>query len=823
MTRILIVEDSRTQAAELYFVLEEAGFEVDVATSGEEALVRFADLRYDLVISDIVMPGMSGYELCRTLKARTDGACVPVVLLSSLGDPMDIVAGLECGADNFVTKPYDPALLVRRVQGVLDNRAVRQQAPDGSVEVSFLGQRFVIGSEKEQILDLLLSTFEDIVHTNRRLQASEAQLSVAKQRIEAHAQELERQVRVRTHDLEEQKRHLAEAQSIARLGNWRLERDSAIAEWSDEVFRIFQLPPAGHVRLDEALARVHPDDRPGVERGLEAGFASDEPRRLEFRIFRPDGGVRHCWAKVRSERDASGVVAALFGIFQDITDLKLAEITARENAERYRGLVDTLPDGVFLVCGDELLFANEPAKRLLGDAFCDAVGDPADAVSAGGALGDTPRALAALPPGLLHSQRLQRSDGSEVEAEILTSIVQYKGVPAVQVLVRDVTERNELARQMQQAQRLDAVGQLTGGMAHDFNNLLAIIMGNSEMLREEIDGDPAKLELVDEVLGATRRGSELVRRLLAFARKQQLQPKVVDLNDRLSDTVALLQRTLGEHIRIETRLAGGLWPALVDPAQADDAILNLAINARDAMPGGGTLIIETANMQLDGERATADIGAGDYVMVAVTDTGTGMPPEVVARALEPFFTTKEPGRGTGLGLSQVYGLIKQSNGHLDIESTPGEGTTIRLFLPRIAEARPTRPVPAAGDDLSRGTETVLVVEDNPNVRRLVVRQLGELGYAVVEAEDAHDALARLEAGAVNLLFTDVVMPGGMSGYELAAQARKRWPHLKLLLTSGFARGEDQEHADEQDGRPPLAKPYTRKELAQAVRSVLDET
>ena len=811
MARILIVEDSRTQAAELCFVLEDAGFEVEVATSGEAALAQFGDGRHDLVISDIVMPGMSGYELCRAIKARTGERQVPVVLLSSLSDPMDIVAGLECGADNFVTKPYEASLLVRRVRSVLDNQTVRRsEAADGGVEVSFLGQRFVIGSAKEQILQLLLSTYEDIVHTNRRLQASEAELSVAKQRIEAHAQELEQQVQVRTQDLEAQKRHLAEAQSIAKLGNWRLERDSSILEWSDELFRIFQLPPAGRIELEAALALIHPDDRLGVERSLEAAFASAAPGPLAFRIGRADGEVRYCWAQVHCEHGRDGSVEALFGICQDITDLKRAEITARENAERYRGLVDTLPDGVFLVCGEALLFANEPAKQLIGHALSDREGR----------VGGEALRLAALAPGYSHQTRLHRPDGDEVEVEILTSAVQYRGTPAVQVLMRDVTERNELARRMQQAQRLDAVGQLTGGMAHDFNNLLAIVMGNAELLREMIDGDAERVELVDEVLGAARRGSELVRRLLAFARKQQLQPTAVDLNERLHETVALLRRTLGEQIRIETRLTSGLWPALVDPAQVDDAVLNLAINARDAMPGGGTLCIETANVSLDGASAIADVSAGDYVMVAVSDTGIGMTPDIVARALEPFFTTKEPGRGTGLGLSQVYGLIKQSNGHLQIESTPGEGSTIRLYLPRMDGRGPAAPARAAARGAAGGSETVLVVEDNANVRRLAVRQLTELGYRVVEVGDAAAALDSLAAGPVDLLFTDVVMPGGMTGYELAAEVRRRWPQVKILLTTGFARGETE--ASDQGFRPPLPKPYAGEELAAAVRAALDD-
>ena len=830
MARILVVEDSRTQAAELRFVLESAGLQVEIATSAEEALALFDPARFELVISDIVMPGMTGYDLCRRLKAQKDGAKVPVVLLSSLSDPMDIVSGLECGADNFLTKPYDPDLLIKRVRTVLDNRTVRRSGQDdGGVDVMFLGQRFVIQSDKEQILDLLLSTFEDIVHTNRKLQASQAELSAAKRMLERQTQELERLVQIRTRNLEDQKRQLAEAQAIARLGNWRLPRNIDAVEWSDEMHRIFQLEKReGPVPLDAVLARLHPSDRSRIERSLQRCFASGIAAREEFRIIRPDGDVRYCWSEIRAERGEDGAPSALFGVCQDVTTLKLAEITARENAERYLGLVEALPDGVLVEAGGEIVFANGPAAQLLGAR------DPAVLIGkrisrlepAQQKLLEALKSMPSHLPDMPRVERLERPDGTAIEAEIIATTVEYNEMAATQLIVRDVTERNELARQVQQTQRMDAIGQLTGGIAHDFNNLLAVILGNAELLRELLTDGTEEAELTDEVLSAAGRGADLVRRLLAFARKQFLEPKAVNLNDRLSDIVALLRRTLGEHIRVETATSPDLGTVLVDPAQVDDAILNLAINARDAMPGGGTITLETANVHLEEADAAghAELTPGDYAMLAVRDTGVGMTPEIAARALEPFFTTKEPGRGTGLGLSQVYGLVRQSGGYLKIDTAPGQGTIIRIYLPRVTATDGIRDEQRIRTTrLPTGTETILVVEDNPDVRAMVVRQLKELGYKTIEAENAPRALELLEtAVAIDLLFTDVIMPGGMTGFDLADAAQERHPGLRVLFTSGYTETASQKSQRSLQHGAMLSKPYRKHDLARAIRSVLGD-
>lgn len=392
-------------------------------------------------------------------------------------------------------------------------------------------------------------------------------------------------------------------------------------------------------------------------------------------------------------------------------------------------------------------------------------------------------------------------------------------------IARDVTDQRDLEHQVRHKHRLDAIGQLTGGIAHDFNNLLAVIMGNCDLLREQLAGDADLTALADEVIGAAEHGAELTRGLLAFARKQYLQPIALDLNERLPEIKHLLQRTLGADIDIRVSAGEALWSALVDPGQVDDAVINLAINARDAMPGGGHLMIETANVALSEEYAAEhiEVRPGDYVLLSVSDTGSGMPPDVVARAFEPFYTTKEVGRGTGLGLSQIYGWVKQSGGHIKIYSEVGHGTTVKLYLPRATgEAEVADETAPVSEVDPTGTETILVVEDNPNLRRVVVHQLQDLGYSTLEAGDAKTALQMIQSGIdCDLVFADVVMPGGMTGFELAKIIDASHPGLKILLTSGYTELAARIGNGDFHKYAVLSKPYRKAELARVLRTLLD--
>jgi signal transduction histidine kinase len=394
--------------------------------------------------------------------------------------------------------------------------------------------------------------------------------------------------------------------------------------------------------------------------------------------------------------------------------------------------------------------------------------------------------------------------------------------------ISDMTKRAQADLVLREAQKMQAIGQLTGGIAHDFNNLLTVILGNLELVRGRLEGDNALLTRIERATWAAQRGATLTSQLLAFARKQPLSPTPIDLTITVQDLVPLLRRTIGEHIDLRYVETAGAWSAMADPAQLENALLNLALNARDAMPEGGRLTIELANKVLDEAYACehAEVTPGDYAMLAVSDTGHGMAPDVLARVFEPFFTTKPDGKGTGLGLPMVFGFIKQSGGHINIYSEIGEGTTVRLYLPRaIGVGVATSQRSVAPIELPRGSATVLVVEDEPAVREIAVAILGDLGYSVLEAADGDSALRVFGANAssVDLLLTDVVLPGRVRGRELAERIKSIRPEVKVLFMSGYTENSIVHHGRLDDGVQLLGKPFKRELLARKVAEVLSAT
>ena len=422
----------------------------------------------------------------------------------------------------------------------------------------------------------------------------------------------------------------------------------------------------------------------------------------------------------------------------------------------------------------------------------------------------------------------RRKDGSTFPMELAVGALPQGGRQAFVGIIRDLTERREADKQrdqLRQAQKMEAVGQLTGGLAHDFNNLLAIIIGNLDLLREIRQDDPVTEELVRDALESALRGADLTRRLLAFARRQPLQPERANINEVIGGIVNLLTRTLSENIAIDLVLHPTVWPVQIDRAQFEAVIANLATNARDAMPRGGTLLIETRNGQLDADYAAAhsEVTAGDYVVIAMSDSGCGMPPDILARIFEPFFTTKGQGKGTGLGLSMVFGFMKQSGGHITVHSEPGKGTTFRLFLPRLETVADTQGERSTKPAWRGGSETILVVEDNAGLRRIVVRQLSEAGYHVLQAPDATAAMGLIEGSEpIHLLLSDIVMPGEMDGRDLECEAVRRRPMINVLLTSGFPDARLPGSGSRSPGSRLLIKPYRKEELLRAVREAIDD-
>jgi PAS domain S-box-containing protein len=538
------------------------------------------------------------------------------------------------------------------------------------------------------------------------------------------------------------------------------------------------------------------------------------------------------WVVAETEGEAG---TAIIETNVDVSDLRTmqAHLVARE--AHLRSILDTVPEAMVVIDESGTITSfSAAAEKLFGFATSEV-------------LGRNVRMLMPQPDRDAHDGYMERyletgqrriigygrvvtgqkKDGTEFPMELAIGEARAAGRRIFTGFIRDLTSRHRIEEELRQAHKMEAVGQLTGGIAHDFNNLLTVVSGNLEMIERRLTDDRARA-LLREAQSAAEDGAKLTAQLLAFGRKQPLNAKRADIGQLVSRFSDLLRRALGETIELRMIVSGSPGPALVDASQLQNALLNLALNARDAMPRGGRLTVEISAAKLDSDYASMypEVRTGSYVLISITDTGAGMSPEVRKRAFEPFFTTKGVGAGTGLGLSMVYGFTKQSGGHVQLYSEVGQGTSVRLFLP-VAEAASAE-VSAMQDavhepppSLPGGTETILVVEDDARVRRVAVARLEDMGYRVLQAETAAEALPMLAAHPqVALLFTDIVMPGGMSGDELAHEARRQRPDLKIILTSGFAEPSVavREFAAEASW---LKKPYSAMELAVRIRELLD--
>lgn len=522
------------------------------------------------------------------------------------------------------------------------------------------------------------------------------------------------------------------------------------------------------------------------------------------------------------------------GIIRDLSERKAAEKALREGAERMRAVVETAVDGVILIDSNgKVLMFNPACERLFGYTATEVLGQnvkmlmPAPYREEHDKYLDNYRSTSvAKIIGIGREVTGLRKDGSTFPMDLSVGEARQEGASIFVGVIHDLSSRKRTEEQLAQAQKMETVGQLSGGIAHDFNNLLTVILGNGEALMLRLKAREDLRQLAENVVNAADRGAQLTQRLLAFSRRQILQPTAIDCNVLVENMRVLLRRTLREDVELHISVAPTPVFALADAAQLESALLNLALNAQDAMPKGGVLSFSTELIELDPDSLgrNIDVKPGPYTSICVTDDGCGMDAETLEHVFEPFFTTKEVGKGSGLGLSMVYGFARQSNGHVTIYSEPGLGTSVRLYLPAAAaseHASATR----TNDFLKapRGKETVLVVEDDPFVRSHAIGTLESLGYRVMVAGDGREALNMLRGGARPvLLFTDVVMPGGLNGWELAEQARTMAPDLRVLFTSGYPQEALTSRSQIDPNAHILTKPYRKADLARAVREALDE-
>lgn len=866
--RILIVEDSTTQREKLRLLLQDAGYEVAPAEHGEEALARFDPDRDHLVISDIVMPGeVNGYDLCRRIKAGA-GRHVPVMLLTSLADPLDIINGLECGADNFLTKPYQPEHLLERIRALLTIRQARTAARlQVGVDVYLLGRKFTINSDREQILDLLISTFEDAVLQNRALREREEQIERSRRSMAG---------------LYQLAVDLNGGRTEQEVANVALERALNLpgvqAGWvslrgPDDSFRLVaarQLPPAleapgaleGECTCRRMLLQGEFDSAVNITTCDRLRTTTEDTRGLRYHASVPLWVGDRALGIMNLAGPSEGMFSdedlqVLHGVGNQIAvaleraslheQLKQrveertaqleTETTVRQRAEekldiaqRERlAILEAIPDIVYLLDTEgRLVRWNRRLQEVSGH--------PEDRLSQSAALDliaqDTRAGVATAIASAMNTGY------AEIEADLLTAdgrTIPYHliGVPmrseqgeviGLTGVGRDLTRYKKLEQQLRQAQKLEAIGRLTSGIAHDFNNVLTAISGYTDMLLDDEQLTATQRHDLEQIEAASARAVGLTGQLLAFSRQQIVKPRVLDLNQVVAGTEGMLQQIVGEDIALTTALAADLGRVRADAGQLEQVILNLVVNAKDAMPRGGHVTIETANVELDADYAQDHVSVipGQYVRLAVSDTGIGMDAATQANIFEPFFTTKGPREGTGLGLATVHGIVEQSNGHVSVYSEAGQGATFKVYLPRVDEALSAPTVQPEPPGRLGGTETIVLVEDNEPVRRLMVTILRGQNYTVYDFGHPADALvlASTIGKPAALLISDVVMPG-MNGRELAEQLQAMWPGLRVLYMSGYTDDAIVKHGVLGGELQFLGKPFTAGLLLSKVRSVLD--
>jgi len=813
---ILIVEDSPTQAEQLKHLLEKASYRVVLASNGNSALQSLKKHQPHVVISEIVIPVMDGYEICRRIKAEARFKEIPVILVTSLTDPRDVMRALAAGADSFIRKPYEERQLISMIQNVLTNNELRKEGDLGEgVAMRFSEHTYQVESGRFQALELLLSTYEAAVQQN-------ADLVKASDALRKLNENLEQRVREKTMSLSSEiERRIAVEQAISdesRLLQTVLNAIPDAVYLKDASLRFVTCNAAFLKRLnasttDEIAGKSNSDlfspdiankyysiDRKVLGTGTPYEF-DEEQSTAGGPIY-----VRSVRVPIRNE---SAAITGVLVIDRDITKHRQNEEElrnlARFPAENPEPVLRALLDG-------RLIYANEASSKLLESWGC-RVGEMfpepwLDRLRESAAADSVPI--------------IEETSSGEIYSLNLVAVPE---AGHVNIYGRDISNERLLEQQFLQAQKMEAVGRLAGGVAHDFNNMMTVVLGYSEALLRRDDLNTESKAFVQKIMDAGSRAAALTDQLLVFSRKRGAEPRLIDLNDSLRNIEKLLHQLIGDDIILEVLPSGQTETVLADPTQIDQILMNLAANARDAMPDGGTFILQTESVDLDEDYAAQHdtVKPGRYVLLSVSDTGIGMDAYTQKKVFEPFFTTKGEGKGTGLGLSTVYGIVKQANGHIWIYSEPGRGTTFKIYLPAadgstpLMDAKVEPPI-----ETCRGVETILIVEDEVLIRDFAKNTLSEFGYSAIAAVASTDAedIVRSTGSAVDLVLIDVVMPN-ISGPALGELLASSSPEIKIIYMSGYTGHGVASQGTLEKQNDFLPKPFSREQLVRKVREVLD--
>jgi PAS domain S-box-containing protein len=877
--RVLVIEHDPDDAELCLLALEQGGISVEgeVVTTPEQLAESLQLSSWDLVLCDYRMPGWSGLDALRLLRAL--GMDTPLILVTGTLGEERAVECLKEGVADYVLKQNLARLPVAVRRALEERRAWRErvraddlirklslavdQSPASVVitdtvgRIEYVNRRFVqvTGHTEEEALGrtprLLKSgetperVYRDLWRTIREGRVWQGELRNRRKSGDLYwdavtISPLRNGDGAVTHfvatqqDITERKRIQEE---IA-------ERDQRFRQLADNIQEVFFLIDADlneTLYLNPAYERIWgrscesayrdprsfleaipPEDRERLLANIARLRQDGISERIEFRVVRPDGQVSWLLGNAVAVRDQGGRIYRISGVALDITERRRAEEALQESAARLRKLIEASFDGIAITQDGVVLEANQGLADMFGYALDEMIGRPVADL-----LAEESRefALERMKQEIEGPSELvgRRKDGGRIQLEVFAKTHQIQGRPARVTALRDVTERRSLEEQFRQAQKMEAVGRLAGGVAHDFNNLLTVITSYAELVRDSLPGDDPLGEDLGHILTAASDAASLTRQLLAFSRQQVIEPRLVVIEEEVARAAKMLGRLLGEDIELITVLSRAPLTIKIDPGQLNQIIMNLAVNARDAMPAGGKVTIETNGVEFTEEyvRAHPPAVAGRFAMLAVSDTGLGMDAATRARIFEPFFTTKEVGKGTGLGLATVYGIVKQNAGFIWVYSEPERGATFKIYLP-LSEEPAVAGLPAPAGGIPAGTETVLVVEDAPSLLAAIRQILTRYGYRVLEATSGKSAMryATDRALAIDLLLTDVVMPD-MNGRELARAFAGSRPGTKVLFMSGYTSDAVLRQGVLERGMAYLEKPFTPEALARRVRDLLD--